>query len=61
MVYQDWKRLFQITIFNKKKDMFNLKKLFFASALFVSFISSPLNANTKVLRVSAIPDKTKIF
>ena len=29
----------------KKKRIFNLKKLFFASALFFSILSSPLSAN----------------
>ena len=42
-----------------KKKILNLKKLFLASALFFSFLSSPLNANTKVLRVGAIPDQNQ--
>ena len=41
------------------KEMFNLKKLFLASALFFSVLSSPLNATTKVLRIGAIPDQNQ--
>ncbi len=43
----------------KIKQIFNLKKLFFGSALFFSLLSSPLNANTKVLRIGAIPDQNQ--
>ncbi len=43
----------------KKKEIFNLKKLFLCSALFFSILSSPLNANTKILRVGAIPDQNQ--
>ena len=42
-----------------KKKIFNLKKLFLASSLFFSLLFSPLKANTKVLRVGAIPDQNQ--
>ena len=43
----------------KNKKIFNLKKLFLASALFFSIFSSTLNANTKVFRIGAIPDQNQ--
>ena len=43
----------------KNKKIFNFKKLFVASALFFSTLSSPLNANAKVLKVGAIPDQNQ--
>ena len=43
----------------KKKDIFNFKKLFLAAVLFFSILSLPLKANTKVLRVGAIPDQNQ--
>ena len=42
-----------------KKKIFKLKKLFLASALFFSILSSNLNAKTKVLRIGAIPDQNQ--
>ena len=43
----------------KNKEIFNFKKTVFAFSLFFSIISSPLSANTKVLRVGAIPDQNQ--
>ena len=43
----------------KRKEIFNLKKLFLASALFFSILSSPLIANQRVLRIGAIPDQNQ--
>ena len=42
-----------------KKQLFCFKKIFFASAIFFSIFCSPLKANTKVLRVGAIPDQNQ--
>ena len=43
----------------KKKDIFNFKKLFLTSVFFFTIFSLPLKANTKVLRVGAIPDQNQ--
>ena len=42
-----------------KKVFFNFKKLILLSALLCSSLSSTLNANTKILRVGAIPDQNQ--
>ena len=39
--------------------MFNIKNFFFASTLFFSIFSAPLFANTKVLKIGAIPDQSQ--
>ena len=41
----------------KIKEITILKKFIVFTALFFSTLSSPLNANTKVLRVGEIPDQ----
>ena len=43
----------------KKKVFFNFKRLILLSAILFSNLSSPLNADTKVLRVGAIPDQNQ--
>ena len=42
-----------------KKNLFNFKKVLITSALFISTLSSPLNANPKVLKIGAIPDQNQ--
>jgi len=37
----------------------HIKKIFFASALILFTLSSPLNANTRVLKIGAIPDQNQ--
>ena len=43
----------------KNKDILNLNKLVLFSILIFSTLSSALNANTKFLKVGAIPDQNQ--